>query len=135
MNDKFTIDKFVKDGFNRRTATMLNFMSYGDLKPLAAKILRGEELHPAVLNLLARMILGEAEYYRIETVPRRRGRPPKDNSSRDNLLSWGYERGKSEMGSDELLKFLANTTGVSVQTIKQAVTAHRKYKRSQSGAK
>ncbi len=117
-----------------RTVTIHRWLWRGDLRPLESAIVEGHQIDQGVLNLLADMISGDATRhgkpppFRLKTVPvRGRGRPKGwEHHVRQIALARAYEKHFTG-NSDETFERIAETAGVSVSTVRQAVTAMRKH--------
>jgi hypothetical protein len=116
-----------------RTVTILRWLWCGDLRPLEAAIVEGQDLDQSVLNLLADMISSDATRngspppYRLKALPLRgRGRPKRQEPRmREIALARAYEA-RSPSNSDLAFEEIAEAVGVSPSTVRQAVTAYRK---------
>jgi|SRR5215813_5976275 len=107
------------------TFTILRWMYQGDLRPLADAIIQGYVIDEAVLNLLARLILDE----RI-SVSQGHGRPRKSELfARKIIAALWY---KPEANSEAEFEHIADTLGVSHQTVRHAVTAFRRHATAKS---
>jgi hypothetical protein len=105
------------DDEKARFFVIFRWMWQGDLRPLSAAIWKGHVIDEEVLTLLAMMI----DDGRLAVVPGKRGRPREPSKFiRDHVAALLYENGK---GSFE---WIAEALGTSEQTIRQAVTAHRR---------
>ena len=104
-----------------RTFVILRWLWHSDLRPLAAAIDEGHQLDQAVLNLLAGLIYEG----RITIKPRKRGAPKKpDKAARNIVAALLYENHSGN--SKEAFAEIADTIGMSPQSVAQAVTAWRK---------
>jgi hypothetical protein len=104
-----------------RTFVILRWLWHSDLRPLAAAIYEGHQLDQAVLNLLAGLIYEG----RITIKPRKRGAPKKpDKAARNIVAALLYENHSGN--SKEAFAEIADTIGMSPQSVAQAVTAWRK---------
>jgi hypothetical protein len=106
-----------------RIFTILRWMYHGDFRPLAAAIHEGYALDEAILNCLARMI----DEDRLTIKARQRGIPKLPNKfSRDLVAALLYESRTTTENSEDALKYVADTLGMSHQSVRQAVTRLRK---------
>jgi hypothetical protein len=119
-----------------RTFVILRWMGQGNFKPLIAAIDAGHKLDKAVLNALAFMLEGDIPARMQPMFPahlqlklHRRGpaRRP-ENFMRNLAAARAYEAKDGK--SDEAFADVAEVYGTSEQTIRQAVTASRKSRKS-----
>jgi hypothetical protein len=104
-----------------RNETIIDWMRMGDLRPLAAAITEGY-VSDEMLTNLADLISSGAQL----TLPRSRGKPKQAAKGSRDLIFWlMYERGGSKR-SDDRFRQIAETFGVSEQSVRQAVTKFRK---------
>jgi hypothetical protein len=120
------IAHYVNDGSElhmARTFAILRWMYHGDFRPLAAAIKDGSAIDDAVLGLLARMI----DEGRLTAKPSRRGRPQRpDKFPRDLYAALLYESLNEKKNSEAGFQYVADTVGMSHQSVRQAVTRLRK---------
>jgi hypothetical protein len=125
-----------------RTGTILRWMYFGDLRPLAAAILEGRPLDQSVLKLLAYMVADDNKKfvslkdpadvfqtpYRLHAKPRhgKKGRPkePK-NFARDFVLAKLYEARVEPRKSRQVFEEIAAETGMDDRLVRLARTKHR----------
>jgi hypothetical protein len=64
--------------------------------------------------------------YRLKAVPAKRGRPKSRESEARAIALWKAYEARKAGNSDLAFEQIANAAGVSVSTVRQAVTSHRK---------
>jgi hypothetical protein len=120
------IDHAIKGGCDphkAHTGVIMYWMWHGDLRPLAWAIRKGHQLHQGVFDMLAVMAMEG----RLKVIPGKRGRPKKPEANIRNLIAaMAYE--ESDGNSGEVFDHIAEAVGMSHQTVRKAVTAHRKRK-------
>jgi len=113
-----------------RTLTVLRWMYWGDLRPLAATIYEAGDndlptitLEKALLNYLARMIVEG----RVTVQPPSPGKPEQVGKFARDYTAWFlHEELTKEMSSGEAVRRVARALGISEQTVRQAITYWRK---------
>jgi hypothetical protein len=107
------------------TQAMIWWMSDGDLRPLASAIANGKVLDPAVGHSLLRMI--DKGLWNMKREGRGRGAPKKPGLSLRQLsMSFAYQAAKdASLGSQAAFEKVADDFGVSVETVRVAVTRCR----------
>jgi hypothetical protein len=125
------IDRAIKRGIDpqkARTFVVFRWMWHGDFRPLITAIRDNQPLDHPLLNLF---IAGMALNGRL-TVVKKRGRPRSLEAEIRNMIgATAYENNSSTEKSDELFEWIAKVVGTSHQSVRQALTAHRKSNRRQ----
>ena len=110
-----------------KSFVVMRWMRAGDFRPLAAMIRKEGLLRGPIVGLLAGMIdTGQL------TVKQGRGRPQDPEAFvRDEFAADTYEDFQKyyEVASDDLFECLGSISGVSPESIRQAVTARRRPKK------
>jgi hypothetical protein len=118
----FYVEQQGIDPEKARLFVILRWMILGDFRPLEEAIRKGGAIDDAILGLLAKMISER----RLKLLPKRRGRPKAAYSfARNFLVGTAYED-KQDSSSDEAVVHIAQTIGMSEQTVRRAVTQWRK---------
>jgi hypothetical protein len=113
-----------------RTLTVLRWMYWGDLRPLAATIYEAGDndlptitLEKALLNYLARMIVEG----RITAKPPSPNKPQQVGKFARDYAAWFlYEELIKDTKSAEAIRQVAKALGIGEQTVRQAITYWRK---------
>jgi hypothetical protein len=113
-----------------RTLTVLRWMYWGDLRPLAATIYEAGDndlptitLEKALLKYLARMIVEG----RLTAQPPSRNKPQQVGKFARDYTAWFlYEELIRDTTSAEAIRQVAKALGIGEQTVRQAITYWRK---------
>jgi hypothetical protein len=115
------------DPAKARTFVVMRWTWHGDFRPLLAAI-REHRVDQDMLNQLGVMIMeGRLQVHR----PRRGRSLNVEAGIRNIVAAKAYEHSAPNWddGSDELFERIANATGVSVESVRRAVTRWRKRRR------
>jgi hypothetical protein len=125
------IDLLVnRRGFDLETAryfTIMKYMHDGDLRPLAAAILTGQQVDSNVYDLAMMICSGEVVAKGRIVIRRPRGRPKQsDKSARDWIMAQRFEKLRQNLPFDKaLLKVVDPFKTLSVEAVRKAVTTQR----------
>ena len=114
--------------------TIINWLNYGDLRPLASMLLERRTPGPLVLTYLALMMLDQdvegVVPYQLKAVPRKAGRPKQpENFVRDLVIRNRVDRRMKELGPgtyDSSIKDVAERAGLSERLVRNAYDHYAK---------
>jgi hypothetical protein len=112
------------EAWTAKSLVVRRWMQAGDLRPLLSTIKGDGMLRGPILSLLAQMIEGD----QIGFVRKGAGRPNDPSADvRNEFAADTYEDFLQHalVGSDDLFRAVAAVCGVSVETVRQAVTERR----------
>jgi hypothetical protein len=125
------VDRAIERGIDSkkaRTFVVFRWMWHGDFRPLLTAIRDNQPLDHPLLN---EFIAGMALNGRL-TVVKKRGRPRSLEADIRNMIgAAAYESNASTQKSGERFEWIGEVMGTSHQSVRRAVTAHRKSNRRQ----
>jgi hypothetical protein len=105
-----------------RAFTVIRWAYHGDLRPLSAA-LKSDPVDDAVLAFLGDMI----DKGRLQMKPRSGHPVNPEVVARDILVATAYEAKDEDEKSGDAIKRLADAMAMSTQSVRQAITAKRKF--------
>jgi hypothetical protein len=113
------------DLYKAKCLVIMKWMQAGDLRPMLAAIKKDGVLRGPVLGLLVQMI--ESGQLAFKKGGRGR-RPDPEAAVRDHLAADIYEDflKDHQVSSDDLFRAIGSVAGVSVESVRQAVTTKRR---------